>query len=125
LSIEVFLVDGETSPKIIVSGFFSPVMREEVMDIASEYQFPVTFEMDQMGQRYKDENAEAHMIRREIVYENATLTALECMGGSATEAIRIKDVASLVKMLCASKECSLQTANTAKIYICFTNQKHD
>jgi hypothetical protein len=47
--IEVSLVDGETSPKIIVSGFFSPVMREEVMAIASEYQFPVTFEMDQMG----------------------------------------------------------------------------
>jgi hypothetical protein len=47
--IEVSLVDGETSPKIIVSGFFSAVMREEVTGIASEYQFPVTFEMDRMG----------------------------------------------------------------------------
>jgi len=47
--IEVSLVDGEMSPKILVSGFFSPAMREEVMAIASEYQFPVTFEMDQLG----------------------------------------------------------------------------
>jgi hypothetical protein len=44
--VDVSLNDLNSSSKISISGYFSPRTREEIIAIASEFNFPVFFEMD-------------------------------------------------------------------------------